>query len=75
MGECGVNEKQLNDAGFFVEAYGNGFMVADYSDGDNVRYCGSDLDWRRQPITYHPFPDTESAINAVAPLVVESVHD
>lgn len=66
-----MTERNLNDAGVFIESYGNGFMVADYRNGDDARYCGTDLSWRRQPITYCPFPDKHSAVNAVAPLLRE----
>lgn len=59
-----MSEQELNDAGLFVEQYGGGFMLADYRDGANVCYYGSDLSSRRQPITYRPFADRESAIKA-----------
>jgi hypothetical protein len=61
-----VNENQLNDKDVFLENYGGGIMVADYRDGDNAYYCGSDLAWRKQPITHSPFPDKTSALNALA---------
>lgn len=64
-----MTEQHLNDAGVYVEPYGGGFMVADYRNGEDARYCGSDLSWRRQPITYSPFPDKASAVEAVAPLL------
>lgn len=65
-----MNEEQLNEAGFYIERYGTGFMVADYRSDNNVRYCGSDLSWRRQPITYCPFPDKASAMSALASVVI-----
>lgn len=64
-----MSEKQLNDAGLYIEPYGSGFMVADYRNGDNARYCGSDLGWRKQPITYCPFPDKGSAVSAIGAVV------
>lgn len=68
-GVDGVSENELNDSGVFMENYGNGFMLADYREGDNARYCGSDLSWRRQPITYSPFVDKASAVTAGAQII------
>lgn len=64
-----MSEEQLNDAGMFIEPYAGGFMLADYRDGDNARYYGSDLSSRRQPITYSPFIDKASALTAGEQLV------
>ena len=37
------------------EPYGSGYMIADYSDPNRVRYCGSNFYWSGQPIIYDPF--------------------
>lgn len=64
-----MSETELNDSGLFVEPYGRGFMLADYREGDNPRFYGSDLSSRRQPITYSPFRDRDSAVAAGARIV------
>jgi len=68
-GGRGLTEEQLNEKDVFLEDYGGGVMVADYRDGDDARYCGSDLAWRRQPITHSPFPDKLSALKALERIV------
>jgi hypothetical protein len=59
-----MSEEQLNELGLYVEPYAGGFMIADYRNGEDARYYGSDLFSRRQPITHCPFPDKASAIVA-----------
>lgn len=35
---------------YFLEPYAGGFIIADYPNDDDVRYCGEDMKWKRQPL-------------------------
>lgn len=64
-----MTEQEANDKGFFIERYGEGWLIANYRDGENARYCGLDMRWRKQPIVYHPFTTAREAMRAIELLI------
>ena len=48
------------------EPYAGGYMIADYSDENNARFCGTDLIWKSQPIISNPFGSLASAEQAAS---------
>lgn len=56
--------KKENFIDLSYEPYAGGFMIADYSDSNNVRFCGRRFEWRKQPIISDPFETKEAAEDA-----------
>jgi len=53
------------DKSISVEAYGSGFMLADYSGKRGVAaFCGLSMNWGGQPVIDDPFPTEEAALKA-----------
>lgn len=63
-----MTEQELNERGIYIETYGDGFIIADYSEETpsrfGARYRGERGGWRDQPMTSWPFETKEEAIEA-----------
>lgn len=60
-----MTEEKINDAGVFIEPFGGGFIIADYS-SELALFAGISLNWRSQPIVSDPFPTRDDALAAAA---------
>lgn len=64
-----MTREQLRDEkDIYVERYGTGFILADYSGNrGDASYCGVSMAWSSQPITIRdPFPTEGDAVAAGA---------
>ncbi len=49
-------------SGVYIESYGGGFILADYSGNrGEASFCGISMGWRMQPVVRDPFPGFEAA--------------
>ena len=55
-----MTEAELNKENIYIESYGAGYIIADYS--GVTKFCGITKKWRTQPIVSDPFLTKEDAI-------------
>jgi hypothetical protein len=60
-----MNEKELNENGFYIESYGGGFIIEFYM-GNSAKYYGRDLIGQMQPVIplHNIFTSKELALEA-----------
>jgi len=55
-----MTEAELNKRDIYIESYGGGYIIANYS--GVTKFCGISKNWRTQPIVSDPFLTKEDAI-------------
>ena len=63
-----MTEDELANGDVFIEEYGGGFIIVDYSgrvaSRFGIRFRGVSAEWRDQPVIADPFPTRAEAIVA-----------
>ena len=71
-----MNEEELIENYIYIETYGGGFIIEDYSGrnpgGTGARYRGASGGWRDLPVITDPFPTREAALKVAATIYEEA---